>query len=132
MFRLLAIALVSTFALLGVMGTVSDQETTSGPAQMSLAGQPEAGWVWTDTAETGPAQAGVIAVGAPVLQSGSRYITASEARLRRQPRPDATVMTELAPGAPVTVVRDLPGGFAEVQSADGLIGYLPAAVLHPA
>lgn len=143
MFRLIALALVSTFSLLVLMGTVNERPTAMNPSGLMGASQAET----TTVAAGGGASLGeafgdvvVTTLGGTVRSEGASYVTASNARLREQPRPDAPVLAELASGAPVVLVEegladsptaDRHGGFVQVRSADGTVGYVDASLLHP-
>lgn len=61
-----------------------------------------------------------------------RRVAVPSAPLRRTPRPDAGLDTEVLMGEPVTLYEER-GGFAFVQlERDGYVGYLPEGVLRPA
>ena len=142
MFRLIAIALVSTYSLLVLMGTAPESPMVAQP--MALIGAPQRG-------TTGPAgdavaerthmAAGMASLGDALRSDGRSYVTGSTARLRERPSPDAAVLTDLASGARVTLLSDGPAlsdgsagpdDFVRVRGPDGKVGYVDASLLHPA
>lgn len=108
MFRLIAVTLVSAYALLAVTGpgpTVAPQQDTG----------------------LGFAQAP-----APRLQVGQIYRVRTSVSLRHAADPMALAAGPLATGASVVVVATTAQGYAQVRDADGRTGYVPAAALTTA
>ena len=114
MFRFIAVALVSTFALLGLVGAGME----GSPGQRFQPRSTQMGLTDLRSAERPPA-----------MQPGARYVVAAELPVHVQPYPDAPVTTLLVPGMPVVLVEPAPDGFAYVQAEGGLSGYVRAAAL---
>lgn len=67
------------------------------------------------------------------VEGEERRIIAASVPLRREPRPDRAIDTELLFGEDVMLYDQTPDGWAWVQNAtDGYVGWLPASALTPA
>ena len=113
MFRLLAAALVTTFAILGIVGTVGNTPQSHPAALLplppSLTAQPP---------ET--------ALGA--FKPGARFLAPGELTLHTRPDPESEIAAHLIRGAPVVMLAPAEMGFARVK-AEGQTGYVTAASL---
>lgn len=108
MFRLIAAALVSAYALLALTG--SEQHTVTQQAgMMAITRRP-----------------------APTLQVGSNYLVTAPVGLRNEAHDNAAALAHLTAGAPVLVLSSAPQGYARVRDDAGRTGYVPAAVLSEA
>ena len=116
MFRYIALALVSTFALLALAGA-GMEESPGGAVGHSYA----QGYGQGDVSAAADMQI--------ALKPGTTLIAATEIPLHDAPRPDASVTARLLPGVPVVLVKPAPDGFAYVQVSGGYSGYVPAAAL---
>lgn len=105
MFRMIAIALISTFALLGVMAGDGGAPGAASANRSSHLSPPE-------------------------VMVGSSYVVASPAILMRSPEPTAETLTELGMGSHLLLLGRAAQGFARVRDpASGHTGYIDASAL---
>lgn len=114
MFRLIAIALTSTFLLLALFGT-SDQQTAA-PRMNAMTMMGSLG------TEFGGRQDDA---GTPLRQ----YVGRRHQPLRVAPEPDAGVLRILPYGARVELLDAGAGSFVQVRDHTGAVGFLPADCL---
>lgn len=108
MFRLIAAALVSAYAILALIGP--EQGSASNRAGML------GGW----------------AIPEADLQIGNNYRLSAPVRLKVDPTPSADATARLDAGAAVVVLANTATGYARVRDDQGRIGFVPARVLTSA
>lgn len=124
MFRLIALALVTTFALLAFFGAGMDGPTFE-RGQLDVARMSEA------SMSDSPDSPAATAAQPDMIEPGARYLTAVELALLRAPEPGAEVVARVSPGVPVLVVAPAERGFAQVTAENGQTGYVFAGALAP-
>lgn len=117
MFRLIALCLVTTFALLAFFGAGAD-----GPS----AQRGELHVARMSDGPTTPAPGETYAI-----EPGARYLTESEIALLRHPEPGAEVVARIDPGVPLLLVAPAESDFARVTAENGQTGYVLAGALAP-
>lgn len=113
MFRLIAICLAVTFALLGLAGT--DQPSPFRQAQLISLG-----------AATGKADK------VEQLRIGQRFVIQSTSNLKDSPDKGAAQLGDLLRGTSVLLLSTATDGYVRVRDHAGRVGYLSVAALTPA
>ena len=109
MFRLIALALISTFLLLALFGTSGDQVTPHRMSAMGLMGG------------LGPVVAGREA---HAEEGRSHYVSRHHQALKSSPESGASVLRILPYGATVELIEVGHGDFTRVRDSAGAIGFI--------